>query len=259
MAPVNSDPSLTVGATPRAVVNTRWLAPELISPSCDANGILVVESKPADVFAFAMLSWEVFTGRIPLEKQKNEVVALSMFRGSRPERPKSTGAAWLTDGLWEMLVECWGQNPKERPTMEEVVWRWQKFVGHNNDGNVVTECVHVTLGLLTSSLAPFSIFDDRLRKPPTADRPPGTSRLQARTETAQSQTKLEAPPFRSVSDAVRLRTVSQTISIRTEFVQRGTMSEPVKPRTEPRAPPPSEPYLPGRYLFQLLMYGCHRT
>lgn len=257
LAPINSDPSLTVGATPRAVGISRWMAPEIIDPSRDANGIVVVESKPGDVFAFAMLAVEAFTGKTPFEELRNEAVVPWILEGGRPKIPKNPRAVGLTDEVWELLESCWQQNPKKRPTIEGVARRWKKFVGHNNDGDdMVTECVHIALGLLTSSLVPFSIFYARLRKPSTTERPPGIRRLWARTGIARPPKKPKAPPFRSAT--VRLRTVSQTISIRTEVVRRGTMSEPIKPRTGHRAPP-SEPYFPRRYLFQVLIYGWHST
>lgn len=156
LAPINSGPRLTVTATPRAVRISRWLAPEMIKPRMD-DSAPVMESKPADVFAFAMFSVEVFTGRIPFENEKNEAVVLLIFQGSRPEMPENAQAVGLTGEMWKLLESCWHQNPRKRPTMEEVVRRWQKLVGYNNDGNhVVTECVQIDLGLLTSPSVPFS-------------------------------------------------------------------------------------------------------
>ena len=100
-----------------------------------------MESKPADVFAFAMFSVEVFTGKIPFEKQKNEAVALLVFRGSRPEMPENAQAVGLTSEMWKLLEICWQRNPKKRPTIEEVIRRWQKFIGNDYGNDVVTECV----------------------------------------------------------------------------------------------------------------------
>ena len=96
-----------------------------------------VESKSADVFAFAMLSVEVFTGKKPFDDRKNEAVVVSILRGTRPEMPKDAQAVGLTGEMWNLLESCWQKDPEKRPTMEEVVRRWQEFVGHNNDGNNV--------------------------------------------------------------------------------------------------------------------------
>ena len=142
LAPINSDPSFTVAATPGAVGTSRWLAPEIINPTRKGNTMPTMESKAADVFAFGMFAVEVFTGKIPFEEQKNEAVVLRISRGGRPGMPGDAQAVGLTGEMWMLLESCWQQNSKKRPTMEEVVRRWQKFVDEN--GNVIPECVQVT-------------------------------------------------------------------------------------------------------------------
>ena len=149
LAPINSDPRFTVEATPGAVGTCRWLAPEIITPA--HKSMPVMESKAADVFAFGMLAVEVFTGKIPFEGQKNEVVVLRISRGGRPEMPENAQAVGLTNEMWKLLESCWNQNPKRRPAMEDVVRRWQRFVENDNNNNVATECVQITLLISSSS------------------------------------------------------------------------------------------------------------
>ena len=157
LAPIISDPSFTVAATPGAVGTSRWLAPEIITPPRKAIGMPVMESKPADVFAFAMFAVEVFAGRIPFEEQKNEAVVLRISQGGRPEMPENAQAVGLTDEMWKVFESCWQQNPKIRPTIEEVVRRWQKLVEHTDNGkNGVTECVRIVLAVRILSSVPFS-------------------------------------------------------------------------------------------------------
>ena len=132
MAPINSDPDFNFAATPGYAGTSRWLAPEIVAPICGGPGALVVESKAADVFAFGMLAVEVFTGKVPFERMKSEAAALHISRGGRPEMPKNLQELGLTAEVWELLEECWKQDPKKRPTMREVVGRWQKFVGSAN-------------------------------------------------------------------------------------------------------------------------------
>ena len=125
----------------------------------------------------------------------------------------------------------------------------------NREHERVVESSIYALELLTWFSVLFSIIYDRLRKPPAAKRLPDAGRLLLETEAVRPQTKPEK--FKSVSEAIQLRTVSQTISIRTEFVRQGTMSEADKLQTELKGPPPSEPFFLGNYLFQGLMYRCH--
>ena len=133
LAPINSDPSFTVAATPGAVGTSRWLAPEIITPTRKGAAMPVMESKAADVFAFAMLAVEVFTGKMPFEEQKNEAVVLRISQGGRPAMPVNVREIGLTVEMWGVIESCWQQMPKKRPTMSEVVKKWQKFVDNTND------------------------------------------------------------------------------------------------------------------------------
>ena len=234
----------------------------------------MMESKPADVFAFAMLAVEVFTGKMPFDKQKNEAVVLSILRGDRPEMPKDAHAVGLTSEVWKLLESCWRQDPKKRPTMEEIVRRWQKIV--------VTGCVQVALVLLTSPLVPFLIYHRRRSRPGSGSLGPhqnsaspwytflhrwlpefpqsrtisGTvhprtnpelahqrrtseaAQPQAKHEGAQPQTKPEAVRPRTISEAVRLRTVSETVRLRTVSETIRIRAEFVQPGTIPEAAKP---------------------
>ena len=100
-----------------------------------------MESKAADVFAFGMFAVEVFTGKIPFEEQKNETVVLRISQGGRPEMPRNAQAVGLTVEMWNILETCWQQNPKKRPTMQEVVRKWQMFVGIDDDLSAFPGCV----------------------------------------------------------------------------------------------------------------------
>ena len=155
-APLRFGPGFMAAGIPRAVGVARRLAPELLKPPRDGNDTPVTESGPADVFAFAMLAVEVFTGNVPFEEQKNEAVILRISLGGRPEMPGDAQTMGLTAEMWELLGSCWQQDPEERPTMEEVVKRWEKFVEYNDDdSDVFTRCVYVPLVIRTPPLVPF--------------------------------------------------------------------------------------------------------
>ena len=103
----------------------------------------VMESKAADVFAFAMFSVEVFTGKIPFGEQKNEAVVVRISQGGRPEMPENAQEVGLTSDIWMFLENCWQRNPNKRPSMGE-------FVDNGDDGAI--ECVLITLAVLTLRL-----------------------------------------------------------------------------------------------------------
>jgi len=104
----------------------------------------VMESKPADVFSFAMLAVEVFTGAPPLKERMPAKAAYDILMGERPEMPGNAQVVGLTAEIWKLLEKCWHQNPGERPTMGEVVRRWRTFVEDSDDDSVVPECVQIT-------------------------------------------------------------------------------------------------------------------
>ena len=116
------------------------------------GGMPVTESKSADVFAFAMVVVEVFTGKVPFEGQKDEAVVLQISRGGRPAMPTNAQAAGFTVGVWRLLESCWYQNPKKRPTMDEVMRRWETFLERDDDDNgIIIECVKITSVVRASS------------------------------------------------------------------------------------------------------------
>ena len=135
LAPINSDPSFTVAATPGAVGTSRWLAPEIITPTHKGTTAQMKESEAADIFAFGMIAIEVFTGKIPFEEQKNEAIVLHILKGARPAMPENAHEVGLTVDMWELLESCWQQNPKNRPTAGEVVKRLQELVEGTENGN----------------------------------------------------------------------------------------------------------------------------
>ena len=180
-----------------------------------------MESKTADVFAFGMFAVEVFTGKIPFGEQKNEAVVLRISEGGRPEMPENAQAVGLTGEIWALLESCWQHDPKKRPTMEEVVMRWEKFVENSNeDKNLFLKCVQISLLIWTSFSVSFSTSYDRPRElPPTQ----GTSRNRTRTE---------APKFQTKSATARSRAHSEAPHLRNEAHQLKTFSNtPDRPRT----------------------------
>lgn len=125
---MTSNPSFTAAATPGVVGLSRWIAPEIIDPSGKGNSKSLTASKPADVFAFAMLAVEVFTGKVPFGDIKNETAIVSIVNGKRPTKPLVAEELGLTADMWKFIGKCWEQNPNKRPNINEVVSTWEGFV-----------------------------------------------------------------------------------------------------------------------------------
>ncbi|KAJ3334609.1 hypothetical protein HDU93_007648, partial [Gonapodya sp. JEL0774] len=105
-------------ASHRGVGTLRWMAPELFS-----NGI---GSKEADVFAFAVTCYEIWSfGDIPLADMDEDDVPEKVKSGARPN----------LDHFWNIPVElkvlitqCWDANPGRRPSFENIVRALEKII-----------------------------------------------------------------------------------------------------------------------------------
>jgi hypothetical protein len=85
-------------------------------------------SKPADIFAFAMLAVEVFTGKAPFRNMKNKPAVIQIASGKRPDEPQAAKRLGLSAEMWKFIEKCWSANPSERPAIDEVVRIWEGFV-----------------------------------------------------------------------------------------------------------------------------------
>ncbi|KZT00195.1 kinase-like protein [Laetiporus sulphureus 93-53] len=103
----------------------RWMAPELLDP--ESFGLEhALPSKEADIYAFAMVMWEVFTEEIPFYESPNDANVISrVFRGERPKRPVGiTGSRGpFKDSIWILMEECWKQERDARPPVGVVLDR----------------------------------------------------------------------------------------------------------------------------------------
>ncbi|KAF9646885.1 kinase-like protein [Thelephora ganbajun] len=125
-----SNPIFTTAATPGVAGSSRWLAPEIIDLPSKASSESLVASKSADVFAFAMLAVEVFSGNVPFEDM-NESAVIHVANGMRPVRPQAAKQLGLTAEMWKFIKKCWNADPNKRPTINEVVGTWGGFVNGN--------------------------------------------------------------------------------------------------------------------------------
>ena len=128
LGPIISNPTFAIAATLGVAGTSRCLAPEIFDLPSEAGTESTTGSKPADVFAFAMLAVEVFTGKIPFGNMRNEMVPVQIAQGKRPAKPQVAEQFGLTTEMWRFIEKCWSQNPAERPAMNEVVRTWEGFV-----------------------------------------------------------------------------------------------------------------------------------
>jgi len=109
----------------------RWASPEVMNPPelsnlseddmeeyKDTNDPVVFFTEASDIYAFAMLMIEVFSGKIPFSKKKNDsAVIFSVLAGKRPELPPFLAT---NECLGVLIDQCWDQTAAKRPTAKHV-------------------------------------------------------------------------------------------------------------------------------------------
>lgn len=95
--------------------SVRWMAPELFREG-------IMKSRSSDIYSFGMTLLEVYTGRPPFSSGRvsfhnDAQILMVILSGKRPERPETRA---LTDDLWELIQQCWNEDPLVRPTSLEI-------------------------------------------------------------------------------------------------------------------------------------------
>ena len=94
----------------------RWMSPELINPK--RFGLNKSRpTKPSDCYAFGMVMYETISGHIPFyEDQNHPTIFMQVLDGEHPSRGDD-----FTDGLWEVMEQCWRPQRDARPEIEDVL------------------------------------------------------------------------------------------------------------------------------------------
>ncbi|CAL1693910.1 unnamed protein product [Somion occarium] len=101
----------------------RWNSPELIDPP-SSSASKTGRTPASDVFAFAFVCTEVYSGQQPFGECNLLQVHRKVLSGERPEMPTSPA---MSSNLWSLVEMCWSQTAGDRPTMIDVVARMKKF------------------------------------------------------------------------------------------------------------------------------------
>ena len=98
------------------------MAPELLFPT-KFGSKSARPTKPADIYALGMVIFEVLTGLQPFYERKWPLVEIfyHVMRGERPAKPGDAELVGFGGGTWELVEECWKEEPTERPTIKRVL------------------------------------------------------------------------------------------------------------------------------------------
>ncbi|KAJ7706511.1 kinase-like domain-containing protein, partial [Mycena olivaceomarginata] len=98
--------------------SSRWMAPELLDYQLEFK-----RTKASDVYAFACLCIEIYTGEQPFRSiQPHIAVILQILDQKRPPQPSDPpdGTRAMSDGLWAIVEACWAHKPSDRPDIDKV-------------------------------------------------------------------------------------------------------------------------------------------
>lgn len=114
-------------------ISYKYAAPEAFN-RMQHRGAIADESKPVDVYAFAVIVWEMLERKIPFHKVNNKDIEAKVRAGERPPiSAKYMDAMKPYDNnkhfsvLVKMIEACWKQDPRERPSFTEVKEKLRPF------------------------------------------------------------------------------------------------------------------------------------
>ncbi|XP_037376870.1 proto-oncogene tyrosine-protein kinase ROS [Talpa occidentalis] len=104
----------------------RWMPPESLM-----DGLFTTQS---DVWSFGIVIWEILTlGHQPYPAHSNLDVLNYVQAGGRLEPPRN-----CPDDLWNLMTQCWAQEPDQRPTFHEIQDQLQLF--RSASLNSISQC-----------------------------------------------------------------------------------------------------------------------
>ncbi len=90
-----------------------WMAPENGDP-----GDPFFSKPPSDMYSFAMLLFELATGKMPWEGLNMQQINIAVLRGRRPPLPEG-----VNEEVRALMEACWAQDASARPSAQEALSR----------------------------------------------------------------------------------------------------------------------------------------
>lgn len=88
-----------------------WCAPEIFQHRLED-----IDRRAADMYSFAIIMWEIATGKVPFAGLKPLLAGLKIAKdNARPVMPK-----FVNHHLQRIIEICWNADPKKRPKFEKI-------------------------------------------------------------------------------------------------------------------------------------------
>ena len=132
-----------------------WMAPELLQETPDADFVL------ADVYAYGIIMWEVFTRKKPFDGLTAPQVAVAVIRNDlRPTLPSVSQMTEAERQYVELLSSCWHRDMTVRPVfldvMNDIVKIGNANGGSGSSGNIFSSSTYGSSSSASSAAHHFS-------------------------------------------------------------------------------------------------------
>ncbi|KZP25885.1 kinase-like protein [Athelia psychrophila] len=101
-------------STPLFTGSTRHLAPEFFRNNVEVD-VDTIFCKATDIYAFAMVCFEVFTGDKPFSTLRIDYRVISALLKLRRPEAAPTVRDRIPHPIWEIMCGCWAQDSRQRP------------------------------------------------------------------------------------------------------------------------------------------------
>jgi len=119
---ITINPYTNNASTPSHSYSVRWAAPEILE-ALNSNRR---PTKMSDVYSFAIVVSEIFTGSLPFPDLSDLHVQLAVARGKRPLKSTDAQRFGLSPAAWKVVEDCWNKKRDKRPEMREVAYRLRR-------------------------------------------------------------------------------------------------------------------------------------
>ena len=99
----------------------RWMSPELLELVEIGFPKFWQPTITSDCYSLGMVIYEVLSGQTPFSAYNGPTILRKVLDGERPERPQGEAGKLFTDGIWNMVEDCWKAEPSERITAKDIL------------------------------------------------------------------------------------------------------------------------------------------
>ncbi|TFK48678.1 kinase-like protein [Heliocybe sulcata] len=114
------------GLWPEWSRSARYTAPEILFTDYETVLSGVDIAALADVYSFARVCLEVYSGERPFTGTTlNDHILSEVYLGRSPPRPQ--GGLKIPNDVWSFMETCWARDPALRPNIRTVVKRFEEI------------------------------------------------------------------------------------------------------------------------------------